>query len=40
MTPKLHLPMLAGLEQGPGFANLSCLGRVSDQILQSYVGLG
>src|SRR2546430_3338965 len=25
-TPKLHLPMLAGIAQGPGFPNLSCLG--------------
>jgi len=31
--PKLHLPMLAGLSQGPGFANLSSLGLLSDRIL-------
>jgi mycobactin lysine-N-oxygenase len=31
--PCIHLPMLAGLNQGPGFANLSCLGRLSDHIL-------
>lgn len=35
MIPKLHLPMLAGLVQGPGFANLSCLGRLSDRLLIS-----
>jgi len=35
-TPKLHLPMLAGLAQGPGFPNLSCLSLLSDRILASY----
>lgn len=35
LLPKLHLPMLAGLTQGPGFANLSCLGRLSDRVLLS-----
>jgi mycobactin lysine-N-oxygenase len=35
--PALHLPMLAGLAQGPGFPNLSCLGLLSDRILQTYV---
>lgn len=33
MTPKLFLPNLAGLTQGPGFPNLSCLGLLSDRIL-------
>ncbi len=37
LTPRLHFPMLAGMRQGPGFANLSCLGRLSDRILSSYV---
>ncbi len=37
-TPKLHLPMLAGIAQGPGFPNLSCLGLLADRILASYVG--
>ncbi len=37
MRPYLHLPMLAGMSQGPGFANLSCLGRLSDHILSRYV---
>jgi mycobactin lysine-N-oxygenase len=34
--PRLHLPMLAGVSQGPGFPNLSCLGLLSDRILSSY----
>jgi mycobactin lysine-N-oxygenase len=34
--PKLHLPMLAGFAQGPGFSNLSCLGLLADRILASY----
>lgn len=35
-TPKLHLPMMAGIAQGPGFPNLSCLGLLADRILVSY----
>lgn len=34
---KLHVPMLAGLAQGPGFPNLSCLGTLADRILKSYL---
>ena len=34
--PRMHLPMLAGVSQGPGFPNLSCLGLLSDRILSSY----
>jgi mycobactin lysine-N-oxygenase len=37
LTPALHLPMLAGLAQGPGFPNLSCLGLLSDRVLGRYV---
>jgi len=37
LTPRLHLPMLSGVAQGPGFANLSCLGRLSDRILLPYL---
>lgn len=37
--PCLHLPMLAGLRQGPGFPNLSSLGRLSDHILSHYVSI-
>jgi mycobactin lysine-N-oxygenase len=29
----------AGLAQGPGFPNLSCLGLLSDRILRRYVVL-
>lgn len=36
LQPRLHLPMLAGLQQGPGFPNLSCLGLLSDRILHPY----
>lgn len=36
-APMLHLPMLAGISQGPGFPNLSCLGKLSDHILAGYV---
>ena len=37
LYPPLHLPVLAGLAQGPGFPNLSCLGLLSDRILRRYV---
>lgn len=33
VTPKLFLPNLSGLTQGPGFPNLSCLGLLSDRVL-------
>lgn len=33
VSPKLFLPNLSGLAQGPGFPNLSCLGLLSDRIL-------
>jgi mycobactin lysine-N-oxygenase len=39
LDPPLHLPVLAGLAQGPGFPNLSCLGLLSDRILRRYVPL-
>lgn len=32
-APKLFLPNLAALNEGPGFPNLSCLGLLSDRIL-------
>jgi mycobactin lysine-N-oxygenase len=35
----LHLPVMAGLAQGPGFPNLSCLGLLSDRVLSRYVPL-
>ncbi|RMI28376.1 SidA/IucD/PvdA family monooxygenase [Nocardia stercoris] len=34
LAPKLFLPGLAGVAQGPGFPNLSCLGALSDRILR------
>lgn len=34
LHPLLHIPGLAALSQGPGFANLGCLGLLSDRILQ------
>jgi len=37
LSPPLHLPVVAGLAQGPGFPNLSCLGLLSDRILRRYV---
>jgi mycobactin lysine-N-oxygenase len=37
LEPKLHLPTLAALEQGPGFPNLTCLGHLADRVLSSYV---
>ena len=39
LSPPMHLPVLAGLAQGPGFPNLSCLGLLSDRILRRYVPL-
>jgi mycobactin lysine-N-oxygenase len=35
--PNVHTPMLAGLKQGPGFPNLSCLGHTADRILSLYI---
>jgi mycobactin lysine-N-oxygenase len=37
LRPPVHLPLAAGLAQGPGFPNLSCLGLLSDRILRTYV---
>ncbi len=36
-SPKLFLPNLAGLNQGPGFPNLSCLGLLSDRVLSAEI---
>jgi mycobactin lysine-N-oxygenase len=36
LHPKLHLPVLAGVAQGPGFPNLSCLGLLADRVLSAY----
>jgi mycobactin lysine-N-oxygenase len=40
VAPKLFLPNLSGLTQGPGFPNLSCLGLLSDRVLGSPVVSG
>ena len=37
LRPPLHLPVVAGLAQGPGFPNLSCLGLLADRILTPYM---
>ena len=39
LSPPLHLPVMAGLAQGPGFPNLSCLGLLSDRILRRYAAV-
>ncbi len=39
LEPPLHLPVLAGFAQGPGFPNLSCLGLLSDRVLRRYIPL-
>jgi len=39
LAPALHAPVMAGLAQGPGFPNLSCLGLLSDRILRRYVDI-
>jgi mycobactin lysine-N-oxygenase len=33
MQPRLHIPGLAGLSQGPGFANLGALGLLANRVL-------
>ena len=39
VTPKVFLPGLSGLNQGPGFPNLSCLGLLSDRVLGANLGV-
>jgi mycobactin lysine-N-oxygenase len=34
MQPRLHIPGLGALSQGPGFANLGCLGLLANRVLQ------
>jgi mycobactin lysine-N-oxygenase len=34
MEPRLHIPGLGGLSQGPGFANLGALGLVANRVLE------
>jgi len=33
LSPRLHIPGLGGLSQGPGFANLGCLGLTANRML-------
>ncbi|MQY24918.1 SidA/IucD/PvdA family monooxygenase [Nocardia aurantia] len=40
LPAKLYLPNLAGVAQGPGFPNLSCLGELSDRVLGAPVRPG
>jgi mycobactin lysine-N-oxygenase len=41
MEPRLHIPGLGGLSQGPGFANLGSLGLLANRVLQPLLpGLG
>jgi mycobactin lysine-N-oxygenase len=37
VRPRLHVPGLAGVSQGPGFANLGCLGLLANRVLQPHV---
>jgi mycobactin lysine-N-oxygenase len=37
LRPRLHIPGLAALSQGPGFANLGCLGLLADRVLAPLV---
>jgi mycobactin lysine-N-oxygenase len=37
LRPRLHIPGLAALSQGPGFANLGCLGLIADRVLAPLV---
>ena len=37
LSPRLHIPGLGGLSQGPGFANLGCLGLTANRVLQPLV---
>ncbi len=36
MCPRIQVPGLAGLSQGPGFANLGALGLLSNRVLQPF----
>ena len=37
LAPRLHIPGLAGISQGPGFANLGCLGLLADRVVAPLV---
>ncbi len=40
MAPRLHIPGLAALSQGPGFANLGCMGLLANRVLAPLFGGG
>ena len=40
LHPRLHIPGLAGLSQGPGFANLGCLGLLANRVLEPFFHTG
>jgi mycobactin lysine-N-oxygenase len=37
LRPRLHIPGLAALSQGPGFANLGCLGLLANRVLAPFL---
>jgi mycobactin lysine-N-oxygenase len=37
MRPRLHVPGLAALSQGPGFSTLGALGLIADRVLRPYL---
>ncbi len=37
MRPRLYIPGLGALSQGPGFANLGCLGLLANRVLEPLV---
>jgi mycobactin lysine-N-oxygenase len=37
MRPRMHIPGLGGLRQGPGFANLGSLGLLANRVLQPHL---
>lgn len=37
LDPPLHVPGLSALDQGPGFANLGCLGLLANRVVQRFV---
>lgn len=37
LSPRLHIPGLGALSQGPGFANLGCLGLLANRVLQPFL---
>lgn len=37
MRPRVHVPGLAALSQGPGFSTLGALGLVGDRVLEPLV---